>query len=161
LTNLSRRRHYKLDEDVIAKMREYAASGAALEHIAPAIGVSYCSLKNWLSNARGDNPTELELDLLAAYNEGRAAGALKFASLIHKAAEEGDARSAQWMLTHSPHYRRHYSDSAAERRAFRDGLELAATAAAEAGLSPEQERKLLLHLQAKSGERLQAADEAS
>lgn len=160
MANLARR-HYKLNADVIAKMREYAASGAALEHIAPALGVSYRVLQMWISNARGDNPTEEELQLLQAFDEGRAAGALKFASLIHKAAEEGDARSAQWMLTHSPHYRRHYSDSAAERRAFRDGLELAAAAAAEAGLSPEQERKLLLHLQAKSGEQLQSADEAS
>lgn len=142
-------------------MREYAASGAALEHIAPALGVSYSSLKEWLGNARKGNCTELELDLLAAFNEGRAMGALTLVKHIHDAAANGDPRSAQWMLTHSPHYRRHYSDSAAERRAFRDGLELAAAAAAEAGLSTEQERKLLLHLQAKSGEQLQAADEAS
>ena len=160
MANLARR-HYKLNADVIAKMREYAASGAALEHIAPALGVSYGSLYAWMTNAKGDNPTELEIELLKAYDEGRAMGALTLVKHIHDAAANGDPRSAQWMLTHSPHYRRHYSDSAAERRAFRDGLELAATAAAEAGLSPEQERKLLLHLQAKSGERLQAADEAS
>ena len=152
------RRHYKLNDDVVAKMREYAASGAALEHIAPALGVSYAALKGWLGNARGDNPTALELDLLAAFNEGRAMGALTLVKHIHDAAANGDPRSAQWMLTHSPHYRKHYSDSAAERRAFRDGLELAAAAAADAGLTPEQERKLLLTLQARSGEQLQAAD---
>lgn len=150
------RRHYKLNDEVVAKMREYAASGAALEHIAPALKVSYSALKEWLGNARRGNCTELESDLLAAFNEGRAAGALQMVQHIHTAAANGDAKSAQWMLTHSPHYRKHYSDSSAERRAFRDGIEMAAAAAAEIGLTPEQERKLLLTLQAKTGERLGA-----
>jgi predicted transcriptional regulator len=152
------KRHYKLNDDVVAKMREYAASGAALEHIAPALGVSYPAVKMWLSNARNGNASELELALLAAFNEGRAAGALKMVQHIHTAAANGDAKSAQWMLTHSPDYRRHYSDSSAERRAFREGLEIATAAMAEAGLTPDQQRKLLLQLQAKSGEKLEIAD---
>lgn len=40
-----RRRHYKLNADVIEKVRVLAEYGAALEHIAPAVGVSYASLK--------------------------------------------------------------------------------------------------------------------
>jgi hypothetical protein len=72
-----RRRHYKLNAEVIEKVRCLAEYGAALEHIAPAVGVSYDALRMWIRNAKGNDPTKEEILLLTALNEGRAAGAHK------------------------------------------------------------------------------------
>ena len=149
-----RRRHYKLNAEVIEKVRCLAEYGAALEHIAPAVGVSYDALRMWIRNAKGDDPTEEEILLLTALNEGRAAGAHKFINIITNCAQEGDTKSAQWMLTHSPAYRRQYSDNAAATRAKIEGIEAAVSAIAEAGLNPEQERTILLRIQAKTGQEL-------
>ena len=149
-----RRRHYKLNAEVIEKVRCLAEYGAALEHIAPAVGVSYGSLKAWIGNAKGNDPTNEELALLDALNEGRAKGAHKFINIITSCAQDGDSKSAQWMLTHSPAYRRQYSDNAAATRARTEGIEAAVSAIAEAGLNPEQERTILLRIQAKTGQEL-------
>ena len=154
-----RRRHYKLNADVIEKVRVLAEYGAALEHIAPAVGVSYEALTLWVRNAKGNDPTEEELSLLQALNEGRAKGAHKFINLITQSAENGDPKSAQWMLTHSPAYRRQYSDNAAVTRARTEGVEAAVSAISEAGLTPEQERTILLRIQAKTGQELVDAED--
>jgi len=149
-----RRRHYKLNSKVIEAVRHLAEYGAALEHIAAAVGVSYAALKQWIGNAKGPSPTEEEIALLDALNEGRAAGAHKFINIITNCAQEGDSKSAQWMLTHSPSYRKHYSDNAAVTRARNEGIEAAVSAIAEANLTPEQERTVLLRIQAKTGQEL-------
>ena len=148
------RRHYKLNAEVIKKVRFLCEYGAPLEHIAPAVGISYPALKGWLSNAKGDNPTEQEVALLAAVNEGRAAGGLRLVSKIAEAADNGDTRDAQWLLTHAPAYRRHYSDNAAVTRAFSDGVQAAVAGLQAAGLTPEQERAVLLQISARTGEKL-------
>lgn len=154
-----RRRHYKLNAEVIEKVRVLAEYGAALEHIAPAVGVSYDALCMWVRNAKGNDPTEEEIHLLQALNEGRAKGAHRFINLITQSAENGDAKSAQWMLTHSPAYRRQYSDNAAVTRARCEGVEAAVNAISEANLTPEQERDILLRIQAKTGQDLVDAED--
>ncbi len=63
------------------------------------------------------------------------------------------------MLTHAPAYRKHYSDNAAVTRARAEGIEAAVAAIAEAGLTPDQERMVLLRIQAKTGQQLLPADE--
>ena len=152
------RRHYKLNDDVINKVRFLCEYGAPLEHIAPAVGVSYPAIKVWLSNANGDNPTEKELALLAAINEGRAKGGLRLVSKIAESADNGDTKDAQWLLTHAPAYRRHYSDNAAVTKAFSDGVQAAVQGLQAAGLTPEQERAVLLQISARTGEKLLADD---
>jgi hypothetical protein len=138
------RRHYKLNDAVIKKVRFLCEYGAPLEHIAPAVGVSYPAIKIWLSNAKGENPTEQEVALLAAVNEGRAAGGLRLASKIAESADAGDTRDAQWLLTHSP--------------AFSDGVQACVAAVQAAGLTPEQERAVLLQISARTGEKLVETD---
>jgi hypothetical protein len=152
------RRHYKLNDDVIKKVRFLAEYGAPLEHIAPAVGVTYESIRQWLANANGPNPTDQELALSAAINEGRAAGGLRLVSKIAESADNGDTRDAQWLLTHAPAYRRHYSDNAAVTRAFTDGVLAAVQGLQAAGLSPEQERAVLLQISARTGEKLLPSD---
>ena len=57
-----RRRHYKLNSKVIEAVRHLAEYGAALEHIAAAVGVSYEAITLWLRNAKGSDPTEEKKD---------------------------------------------------------------------------------------------------
>jgi hypothetical protein len=145
------RRHYKLNDDVIKKVRFLAEFGAPLEHIAPAAGVTYESMRQWLLNAKGPNPTPQEIALSAAIQSGRATGGMRLINKIAEQADKGDFKASTWMLTHSPAFRDHYSDSAAANRARQEGIEAAVQAIAEAGLAPEQERDILLRITAKTG----------
>ena len=146
--------HRKLNWELIKKIRILAEFGGPMEHIAPAVGVSYAIIKVWISNAKTGVGTELEVALLAAINEGRAKGGMRLTNIIAKAADQGNTKDAQWMLTHSPAFRNHYSDNAAIVRARQEGIELAVQALTESQLPPEQERDLLLRIQSKTGERL-------
>ena len=148
------RKHYKLNYDLIEKVRILAEFGGPLEHIAAAVGVSYRAINEWIANAKTDKSTQLEMLLLQAIEEGRAKGGMRLANIIAKAADEGSTKDAQWMLTHSPAFRKHYSDNAAILRAKQEGIELAVQALAESDLPPEQERNLLLRIQSKTGEQL-------
>ena len=145
------RRHYKLNDDVIKKVRFLAEFGAPLQHIAPAAGVSYDLLWQSLKNAKGPDPTPEELKLSEAIEAGRAAGGMRLINKIAEQAENGDMKASTWMLTHAPAFRDHYSDNAAATRARQEGIEAAVQAIAEAGLTPEQERDLLLRITAKTG----------
>ncbi len=148
------RKHYKLNYDLIEKVRILSEFGGPLEHIAAAVGVSYRAINEWIANAKTDKSTQLEMLLLQAIEEGRAKGGMRLANIIAKAADEGSTKDAQWMLTHSPAFRKHYSDNAAILRAKQEGIELAVQALAESELPPEQERNLLLRIQSKTGEQL-------
>ncbi len=150
------RRHYKLNDDVLKKVRFLCEYGAPLEHIAPAVGVSYAAFRLWLDNAKGNDATDKELALLAAVNDGRAAGGLRLVSKIAESADKGDTKDAQWLLTHAPAYRRHYSDNAAVTKAFSDGVQAAVAGLQAAGLTPDQERAVLLQISARTGEKLLA-----
>lgn len=148
------RKHYKLNYDLIEKVRILSEFGGPLEHIAAAVGVSYRAINEWIANAKTDKSTQLEMLLLQAIEEGRAKGGMRLANIIAKAADEGSTKDAQWMLTHSPAFRKYYSDNAAILRAKQEGIELAVQALAESDLPPEQERNLLLRIQSKTGEQL-------
>lgn len=145
------RRHYKLNDDVIKKVRFLAEFGAPLQHIAPAAGVSYDQLLQWIKNAKTPDATPEETRLSQAVDEGRAKGGMRLINKIAEQAENGDMKASTWMLTHAPAFRDHYSDNAAATRARQEGIEAAVQAIAEAGLTPEQERDLLLRITAKTG----------
>lgn len=145
------RRHYKLNDDVINKVRILAEFGAPLEHIAPAAGISYGTIWQSLKNAKGPNPTRQELKLSEAIEAGRAAGGMRLIGKVAEQADKGDLKAATWMLTHSPAFRDHYSDSAAINRARQEGIEMAIQAIADANLSPDEEQNLLLRIKARSG----------
>ena len=150
------RRHYKLNDDVINKVRFLCEYGAPLEHIAPAVGVTYESIRQWLANAKGPDPTPQEVALSVAIHEGRAAGGLRLVSKIAESADKGETKDAQWLLTHAPAYRKHYSDNAAVTKAFSDGVQAAVQGLQAAGLTPDQERAVLLQISARTGEKLVA-----
>ena len=145
------RTHRKLNDDVIKKVRFLAEFGAPLEHLAPAAGVSYAMLWQWLKNAKGPSPTPEELKLSEAIEEGRAAGGMRLIGKVAEAAENNDLKATTWMLTHSPAFRDHYSDAAAMQRYRQEGIEMAVQAIIDAELPPDQERDLLLRISAKTG----------
>jgi len=147
------RRHYKLNDDVIRKVRFLAEYGAPLEHIAPAAGVSFAALRMWLDNAKGPDPTREEVAILAAINEGRAKGGMRLIGKIAEQADNNDLKASTWMLTHAPAFRDHYSDSAAMNRAKQEGVEMAMQAIADAKLPPDVERDVMLRITAKTGHR--------
>ena len=144
------RRHYKLNDDVIKKVRFLAEFGAPLQHIGPAAGVSYDLLWQSLKNAKGPDPTPEEIKLSEAIEAGRAAGGMRLINKIAEQAENGDMKASTWMLTHSPAFRDHYSDTAAANRAKQEGVEAAVQAIADANLPPDVERDLLLRITAKT-----------
>jgi hypothetical protein len=149
------RRHYKLNDDVIKKVRILAEYGAPLEHIAPAAGISYPLIWQSLKNAKGPNPTPEELKLLEAIETGRAAGGMRLIGKVAEQADEGDFKAATWMLTHSPAFRDHYSDNAAVNRAKEETVGAVVAAIAGAGLPRETERDLLLRITAKTGHQIE------
>jgi hypothetical protein len=145
------RRHYKLNDDVINKVRVLAEFGAPLEHIAPAAGISYGTIWQSLKNAKGPNPTPEEIKLSEAIEAGRAAGGMRLIGKVAEQADNGDLKAATWMLTHSPAFRDHYSDSAALTRARQEGIEMVIQAIADANLPPDEEQNLLLRIKARTG----------
>ena len=150
------RRHYKLNDDVIKKVRFLAEFGAPLQHIAPAAGVSYDLLWQSLKNAKGPDPTPEELKLSEAIEAGRAAGGMRLMGKIAEQADNGDLKASTWMLTHAPAFRSHYSDNAAVTRAKQEGIDAAVQAIADANLPPDVERDLLLRITAKTGHNVKA-----
>jgi hypothetical protein len=145
------RRHYKLNDDVIKKVRFLAEYGAPLEHIAPAAGVSFPALRMWLLNAKGPDPTREEVALLAAINEGRSKGGMRLISTrsqskrmkVISRLQHGCSRIAQHLGI--------ITAIAAVNRARQEGIEAALQAVAESGLPPDQERIVVLRIAAKTG----------
>lgn len=136
----TQRSHYKLNADLIARAARLAALGWAQKDIAKACGVSEWQFSEWLSNARKEDATDLESQLSQAFHEASVAGE---AAMVSKIAE-GDSRDAQWLLTHSPRWRNTWSDGAAVRRA----LAAAADVVLQSDLTPDQQKHLLLRMQA-------------
>jgi len=138
------RRHYKLNAQLIQKAGKLAALGWSQRNIAEACGVTEEILSIWLSNAKGDNPTDLELQLFQAIQEAAAAGE---EALVTKIAN-GDTRDAQWLLTHSARWRDSWSDAAATRREINSVLATVVQVVQQSDLTPDQQDHLLLRMQA-------------
>lgn len=104
----------KLSPEAPARARELAALGLPLASIAAALGVHRATLHRWRTETGAEG---LERDLCDAIERGRQEGEAALVRQLHKAAADGDARTAQWLLTHAPDWRQAWSDAAAERRA--------------------------------------------
>jgi hypothetical protein len=138
------RGHYKLNAALIEKAGRLAALGWPYKDIAEACGVSYEALHFWLVNAKGESPTELELQLLHVMQEALWAGAEQQVAKI----AAGDTKDAQWLLTHSPRWRETWSDAAATRREVMNTLAAVVQVVQQSDLTPEQQDHLLLRMQA-------------
>lgn len=138
------RGHYKLNANLIEKAGKLAALGWSQRAIAEACGVTEEIFCIWLGNAKGDSPTELELQLFQAIQDAATAGE---EALVAKIAQ-GDTRDAQWLLTHSARWRERWSDAAATRRELNNLLAAVVQVVQQSELTPEQQDHLLLRMQA-------------
>lgn len=138
------RGHYKLNAALIEKAGRLAALGWSQKAIAEACGVSEWQFSEWINNASGSQPTELETQLSQAIQEALTAGE---EALVAKIAG-GDTRDAQWLLTHSARWRDRWSDAAATRREINNVLATVVQVVQQSDLTPEQQDHLLLRMQA-------------
>lgn len=138
------RGHYKLNAQLIEKAGRLAALGWSQKAIAEACGVTEEIFSIWLSNAKGESPTELELQLFQAIQDAALEGEQ---ALVAKIAQ-GDTRDAQWLLTHSARWRDRWSDAAATRREINNTLTMVVQVIQQSDLTPEQQDHLLLRMQA-------------
>jgi hypothetical protein len=138
------RGHYKLNAALIEKAAELAALGWSHKAIAEACSVSEQQFCEWLGNARGPEPTELEAELSVAIQEASLSGERRLVAKI----ADGDTRDAQWLLTHSVRWRDRWSDAAATRREVMNTLAAVVQVVQQSDLTPEQQDHLLLRMQA-------------
>lgn len=146
----------KLSADTAARARELAALGLPLASIAAGLGIHRSTLFKWGTESPPDGP---ERAVINAIQEGRQQGEAALIDRLHRAAKGGDAKSAQWLLTHSPSWRQAWSDAAAERRAvLASQSRLTAVIAEARELSYEQKRMLFLRMAAAGESPLKAGD---
>ncbi len=146
----------KLPPDAPERAQKLAALDLPFGSIAAALGVHRATHHRWCTEPGPEGP---ERDLCNAIEEGRQQGEAALVERLHKLAADGDARSAQWLLAHSPDWRESWSDAAAERRAVPASQARTLAAIDSVGLNPEQCYRLLLALAA-AGEAPLPADPA-
>ena len=124
---------------------EVAAKCPSYRAIARSLGVHHCTVRDWVE--RGEDPSAPELfqRFSTAIHEALLTAEINLTEKITC----GEPKDAAWMLTHSPFFREEWSDAAAERRAERRTMSTVVDAIAAAGLPAEQERTVLLQLQAR------------
>jgi hypothetical protein len=126
-----------------------AAQGLPLDMIADAIGVHRKTCHRWVREAEEQDADELKVRFRAAVFEAYRNTAAEMLGCVTKSANDGNTWAATWMLTHHPALRDQFSDAAAERRVERRTMSAVVDAIAAAGLPVEQERTVLLQLQAR------------
>jgi hypothetical protein len=153
----------KLTTELVAKAKQEAAYGLPLAMIADRLGIGRATAKTWIKNAEVKGEDSLEYQFRAAIFIADAEECKNLVTSLRDAAmpppppegEEGGKRkepnlwAATWLLTHHPRLRDHFSDAAAERRTERKTIATVVDAIAAAGLTPEDESRVLLHLNAR------------
>ena len=136
----------KLTAEVVQTAREISEQGGALDTVARACKASISTIKAWMLKAERGIGSELENQFLAAIQEGRHLAEIRAIKIITGSL---DPRDAQWWLTHNPTTRETWSDAAADRRVERKTIATVMDALASAGLTPDDERRVLLQIQAR------------
>ena len=139
----------KLTPELVERTRELAQEGLPLDLIADSIGVHRMTCTRWLREAEEKGPDSLEHKFRLAISIADAEYCKDLAGYVKKSAENGNAWSATWLLTHHPRLRDHFSDAAAERKTERRTVATVLEAVTAAGLPADLERNLLLQMQAR------------
>lgn len=99
--------------------------------------------------AAGEDGDELKVQFRKAIDESAVSLAKVQLSNLRDQAADGSTQAATWLLTHHPATRDHFSDAAAERRTERKTVATVVDAIAAAGLAPDDERRVLLQINAR------------
>ena len=135
-----------LSEEHIAIARDVSQAGGALPTIATACRVPLRTVERWFQQGKEGTGSQLHESFWRAIQDGYHLAEIK---AIKKVTESAEPRDAQWWLTHHPMTRETWSDAAAERRTERRVIGDVVLAITAAKLPPEQERTILLQLQAR------------
>lgn len=114
------------------------------------LGIPPRTWKRWISKGKkSDDDSSPEARLWHTIHRGASELAQKYLGSLHGQAAQGNVPAITWLLTHHPVTRDEFSDAAADRRVERRTMASVVDAIASANLPPEQERLLLLNLQAR------------
>ena len=117
--------------------------------MASRLGVAKTTWERWIQKGRDSDESTNEGRLWGVINRGVSKIAESYLQSLHGQAESGNVNAITWLLTHHPITRDQFSDAAAERRVERRTMSTVVDAIAAAGLPAEQERTVLLQLQAR------------
>ena len=146
----------KLTAELVQAARIEAAHGLPVALIADRIGIGRTTASYWIKNADDKGKDSLEYQFREAIFLADAEKCKNLLSGLQIAAVGDPANgiapnpwAATWLLTHHPRLRDHFSDAAAERRTERKTIATVVDAIAAAGLAPDDERRVLLQIQAR------------
>ena len=153
----------KLTTELVTKAKQEAAHGLPLALIADRLGIGRRTAQTWIRDAQIKGEDSLEYQFRRAIFMADAEECKNLVTCLRDAAlpppppegQEGGKRkdpniwAATWLLTHHPRLRDHFSDAAAERRTERKTIATVVDAIAAAGLAPDDERRVLLQIQAR------------
>jgi transposase len=139
--------HRRLDAELIQKAYDLARLGLSNKSIARGCGISQSTFYEW-KKAGEENPGTLYAELSEAIRRGSADGEEELVNSLKVSASNGSERAASWLLTHSPKHRETWSDAAATRKEVTRVLGSVVDAIRNSNISLDDQRDLLLALQA-------------
>lgn len=139
----------KLTPEIVEAARANARTGLPVTLIANEIGIHHATCSRWLREAETSEPGSLLDQFRQAIFSADAENCRSLMSSLKRQADDGNAWAASWLLTHHPRLRNHFSDAAADRRVERRTMAVVVDAITAAKLPDDQERLLLLQLQAR------------
>ena len=156
LQPVSAGRPSKLTTELVAKAKLEAGHGFPVALIADRLGIGRSTASRWIQNADEKGEDSLEYQFREAIFLADAEKCQNLLSGLQVAAVGDPANgiapnawAATWLLTHHPRLRDHFSDAAAERRTERKTIAAVVDAIAAAGLTPEDESRVLLQINAR------------
>jgi transposase len=93
---MARPRKTEIDADIQAKIFAAIKLGSTYELAAQYAGISYRTLRNWITRAEAEE--EGFIHFLQALKEAEGAGAFKLLTKINTAADDGSWQAAAWIL---------------------------------------------------------------
>lgn len=141
----------KLTPQLVEQVQELSAQGLPIGIICSQVGINHSTAWRWIQDSLQDEdePESLKARFRKAIDDSGAALAKVQLQNLRNQAADGSTQAATWLLTHHPATREHFSDAAADRRVEKRTMAAVVDAIASSGLPPEQERLLLLNLQAR------------
>jgi hypothetical protein len=139
----------KLTPELVEQARAIATEGLPVAMIADRLNIGRRTAHTWIQNADSKGEDSLEYQFRQVIFSADAEQCSNLLSGLRQSAENGNAWSATWLLTHHPRLRDHFSDAAAERRTERKTVATVLEAVTAAGLPADLERTLLLQMQAR------------
>lgn len=137
-----------------------AETGATVTMIAASLGISRKTAHCWIKEGKDLPDDDLRAQFRNTIHEGWIKTGKNYLTNLKEQSSNGSTTAATWFLTHHPFFRDDFSDAAAERRTERKTVAAVVDAIAAAGLTPEDERRVMLQINARGLETHEGEGEA-